>query len=125
MMSREGPEAKADAKKRGARIAVNQKAFGAVGRLAPAYISMDVVVPLGSLPRLDRPRLLSLADSCAGRAADTRFGLTLDLIDLFLARAARAGLMGELQGPDLMQSWVLLHQKGWDIERLNQAIASI
>ncbi|WP_030006589.1 glutamate--tRNA ligase [Picosynechococcus sp. NKBG042902] len=40
-------------------------------------------------------------------------------------KSMRAGLMGELQGPDLMQSWVLLHQKGWDIERLNQAIASI
>ncbi len=29
-----------------------KKAFGAVGRLAPAYISMDVVVPLGSLTTL-------------------------------------------------------------------------
>ena len=47
------------------------------------------------LPRIDRPAALRIADSCAGRAADTRFGLTLDLIDLFLARAARAGLMGE------------------------------
>ncbi len=27
-----------------------KRAFGAVGRLAPAYVSMDVVVPLGSLP---------------------------------------------------------------------------
>ncbi|BAW96605.1 glutamyl-tRNA synthetase [[Synechococcus] sp. NIES-970] len=40
-------------------------------------------------------------------------------------KSMRAGLMGELQGPDLMQSWVLLHQKGWDIERLSQAIATI
>ncbi|ANV84161.1 glutamate--tRNA ligase [Picosynechococcus sp. PCC 7003] len=40
-------------------------------------------------------------------------------------KSMRAGLMGELQGPDLMQSWVLLHQKDWDIARLNQAIASI
>jgi len=31
-----------------------KKAFGAVGRLAPAYISMDVVVPLGSLTTLVR-----------------------------------------------------------------------
>jgi FAD/FMN-containing dehydrogenase len=29
-----------------------KKAFGAVGRLAPAYISMDVVVPLGALTTL-------------------------------------------------------------------------
>ena len=31
-----------------------KKAFGAVGRLAPAYISMDVVVPLGHLTTLVR-----------------------------------------------------------------------
>jgi glycolate oxidase subunit GlcD len=31
-----------------------KKAFGAVGRLAPAYISMDVVVPLGRLPDMVR-----------------------------------------------------------------------
>jgi glutamyl-tRNA synthetase len=30
--------------------------------------------------------------------------------------------MGELQGPDLIQSWVLLHQKGWDKSRLGQAL---
>ncbi len=29
-----------------------KKAFGAVGRLAPTYISMDVVVPLGRLPAM-------------------------------------------------------------------------
>jgi glycolate oxidase len=29
-----------------------KKAFGAVGRLAPSYVTMDVVVPLGSLPAL-------------------------------------------------------------------------
>ena len=37
-------------------------------------------------------------------------------------RSLRAGLMGELQGPDLLQSWVLLHQKGWDKSRLEQAL---
>ena len=49
------------------------------------------------MPRIDRPAALKLADSCTGRAADVRFGMTLDLIDLFLSRAARAGLMGEPQ----------------------------
>ncbi len=37
-------------------------------------------------------------------------------------KSLRAGLMGELQGPDLIQSWVLLHQKGWDGDRLSQAL---
>lgn len=54
-----------------------------------------IVKTIEGLPRVDRPAALRLADSCVGRAAETRFGLTLDLIDLFLSRAARAGLMGE------------------------------
>jgi glutamyl-tRNA synthetase len=39
-------------------------------------------------------------------------------------KSLRAGLMGTLQGPDLTQSWLLLHQKGWDKTRLSQALAS-
>ena len=34
-------------------------------------------------------------------------------------RSLRAGLMGELHGPDLIQSWLLLNQKGWDKSRLS------
>jgi glutamyl-tRNA synthetase len=37
-------------------------------------------------------------------------------------KSLRAGLMGELQGPDLIQSWLLLHQKGWDKLRLQQSL---
>lgn len=55
----------------------------------------ELVKTLNGLPRVDRPSALRLADACAGRGADVRFGMTLDLIDLFLSRAARAGLMGE------------------------------
>jgi glutamyl-tRNA synthetase len=40
-------------------------------------------------------------------------------------KSLRAALMGELQGPDLMQSWLLLHQKGLDIVHLEQALAQI
>ena len=50
---------------------------------------------LSGLPRIDRPALIKLGESCAGKGAETRFPLILDLIDLFLARAARAGLLGE------------------------------
>ncbi|MBE9204734.1 glutamate--tRNA ligase [Synechocystis salina LEGE 06099] len=38
-------------------------------------------------------------------------------------KSLRAGLMGTVQGPDLLQSWLLLHQKGWATTRLTQAIA--
>ncbi|MEC4982487.1 MAG: glutamate--tRNA ligase [Oscillatoria sp. PMC 1068.18] len=37
-------------------------------------------------------------------------------------RSLRAGLMGEMQGPDLMQSWLLLNKKGLDKLRLRQAL---
>jgi glutamyl-tRNA synthetase len=37
-------------------------------------------------------------------------------------KSLRAALMGELQGPDLIQSWLLLNQKGCDRSRLQQAL---
>lgn len=40
-------------------------------------------------------------------------------------KSLRSGLMGDLQGPDLVQSWLLLHQKGWDKSRLQTAIARL
>ncbi len=54
----------------------------------------EIVKTLSKLPNADRPMVLSLANSCAGVANVIRYGLTLDLIDHFLARAARAGLLG-------------------------------
>lgn len=38
-------------------------------------------------------------------------------------RGLRAALMGTMHGPDLMQSWLLLSQKGQDRPRLTQAVA--
>ena len=52
----------------------------------------DLVALLSGLPRMDRPRAIKLAESCAGRA-EGRFDLLLDLLDLFLTRVARAGLL--------------------------------
>ena len=40
-------------------------------------------------------------------------------------RSLRAGLTGELHGPDLIQSWLLLHQKGLDRIRLQSALGKI
>ena len=49
-----------------------------------------------TLPRLDRPRAAVFADGAAGRAgADgDPFDLTMTVLDRFLTRTARAGLMG-------------------------------
>ncbi|EKQ69241.1 glutamyl-tRNA synthetase [Leptolyngbyaceae cyanobacterium JSC-12] len=37
----------------------------------------------------------------------------------------RAALTGETKGPDLIQSWLLLNQRGWDITRLQAALAAV
>ncbi len=55
----------------------------------------ELIQLFDKLPRVDRPLALRLAESCTGKGAEVRFAMTLDLIDLFLARVARAGLMGE------------------------------
>jgi glutamyl-tRNA synthetase len=40
-------------------------------------------------------------------------------------KSLRAGLTGELHGPDLIQSWLLLHQLGWDWKRLQTALQGV
>lgn len=47
-----------------------------------------------TLPRLDRPQALALADLAAARGAAETFDLIVTLIDLFLARLARCGVTG-------------------------------
>ncbi|WP_149589176.1 DNA polymerase III subunit delta' [Tabrizicola flagellatus] len=47
-----------------------------------------------TLPRLDRPQALALADLAAARGATETFDLLVTLIDLFLARLARRGVTG-------------------------------
>ncbi|NEP61958.1 MAG: glutamate--tRNA ligase [Symploca sp. SIO2G7] len=37
-------------------------------------------------------------------------------------RSLRAALMGDMQGPDLVDSWLILHQRGFDQGRLEAAI---
>ncbi|MEL6222796.1 MAG: glutamate--tRNA ligase [Cyanobacteria bacterium J06627_8] len=41
----------------------------------------------------------------------------------FVMKSLRAGLTCDLKGPDLVESWLLLHQRGIDRTRLDQAIA--
>ena len=47
---------------------------------------------------------------------------TFQLKKRLVMRSLRAGLMGELHGPDLIQSWLLLNQKGWDKSRLSHGL---
>ena len=39
-----------------------------------------------------------------------------------IMRSLRAALMGDMQGPDLVESWVILHKRGFDQKRLEQAL---
>ena len=48
-----------------------------------------------TLPRLDRPQALALADLAAAKGAAETFDLLVTLIDLFLARLARHGATGQ------------------------------
>lgn len=38
-------------------------------------------------------------------------------------RSLRAALMGDMQGPDLVESWVILHRRGFDQRRLEAAVS--
>lgn len=98
----------------------------------------ELISLFNGLPNFDRPRALKLADSCTGKPNATRFALTLDLIDKFLARAARAGLEGSpaiqaAQGEALLLSklsphdvaarnWAALAQEVSDRTRHGKAV---
>jgi DNA polymerase-3 subunit delta' len=49
---------------------------------------------MGTLPNMDRPRALKLAELAATRGGEAKRDLLFTLIDLLLSRTARAGAMG-------------------------------
>ncbi len=55
---------------------------------------------LDSLPRLDRPGALALAQTAAQRGASERFETLLNLIDILLVRLARTGATGAPPQPE-------------------------
>jgi DNA polymerase-3 subunit delta' len=54
----------------------------------------NLLTTLATLPDLDRPRALALAESVSGRGAEARLDLMLTLLDIALARLARTGVTG-------------------------------
>ena len=54
----------------------------------------SILEAIGRAPPVDRRRALDLANACAGRGAENRFDLTLDLIRLALGRLALSGAGG-------------------------------
>ncbi|MFA5581048.1 MAG: DNA polymerase III subunit delta' [Paracoccaceae bacterium] len=62
-----------------------------IGNMDGIELYAEITALMDSLPRLDRPRALRLAESAAGRQNGERFDLMLGLFDTFLARLARSG----------------------------------
>ncbi|WHZ33806.1 DNA polymerase III subunit delta' [Sagittula sp. MA-2] len=57
----------------------------------------QILSVLGSLPQLDRPGMLTLAESCAGKGREDRLALALTLTDRLVSRLARTGVTGHPQ----------------------------
>ncbi|MBS9717239.1 DNA polymerase III subunit delta' [Pseudohalocynthiibacter aestuariivivens] len=81
-------------------VALATLAAGSVGEalrlinLGGIQTYYEIVSLFSTAPKLDRQRALKLAESAVGKNAEPRFGLLLALLDLFLARLARAGVSG-------------------------------
>ena len=83
------------------QIALAELAGGSVGEafrltnLDGLKMYESLVSLFATLPRMDRPRALALVEKGAARGAEGRFDLLVTLIDLFLARLARAGSLNQ------------------------------
>jgi len=55
---------------------------------------VQLMALMAGLPAMDRPRLRALSDSVAGRGNEARFDLLVRLVDMAMARVARAGASG-------------------------------
>lgn len=55
----------------------------------------QLLAVMGGLPAMDRQRLRALADSAAGWGNEARFDLLVRLVDMVMARIARAGASGQ------------------------------
>ena len=58
-------------------------------------IYAEIITLLGSMPNLDRPRALALAEAAGQRGAEARLDLLYTLIDIALTRLARTGATGQ------------------------------
>ncbi len=80
--------------------------------VAAALLKMAEVLQSAALKEITLEALKPLVDQAA-QAQGIKKGL--------LMKSLRAALTGDLKGPDLMSSFVLLHQRDWALERLQAA----
>ncbi|NJN71394.1 MAG: glutamate--tRNA ligase [Limnothrix sp. RL_2_0] len=100
----------------GNSISLDEKATTQLQIDGVGAVLKDVLAAIQETPELDAAKGKEIINQVT-KAHGVKKGLVM--------KSLRAGLMGELQGPDLMQSWVLLHQKGWDGDRLTQALQTV
>ena len=62
--------------------------------LGGASLYGELVALMGSMPNMDRPRALKLAELAAARGGEAKRDLLFTLIDLLLSRLARTGATG-------------------------------
>lgn len=86
----------------GDRLALAELAGGSVGvafeltNLNGLELYQSLIDLLGGLPQISRSRLQALSDAGSGKGNEAQFDLIVTLIDLFLARLARAAAIGGL-----------------------------
>lgn len=80
--------------------ALAQLSRGSAGEAVRMYnldglrIYGELIGIAATLPQLDRPRAIQMADAAGARGAETRLDLLYALVDLFLSRLARSGATG-------------------------------
>ncbi len=97
----------------GKSVEYSQEAISQLKREGVAQIVKAIYEAIASQPRLTEAVAKEILKQVT-KTEKVKKGLVM--------RSLRAGLMGDLQGPDLIQSWLLLNQKGWDKSRLQQTL---
>ncbi|MDY7012984.1 MAG: glutamate--tRNA ligase family protein, partial [Cyanobacteriota bacterium] len=100
----------------GEAIAFNDKGLAQLKQNGVAEVLQAVVEQIDSVAEFTEAEAKTIINTVT-KAQNVKKGLVM--------KSLRAGLTGELQGPDLIQSWVLLHQRGIDKLRLQQALSQI
>ena len=91
---------------------------------AIAFLQQEGVTEIltGVIAALEEAETFEVAEA---KAIIKQVTKTLKVKKGLVMRSLRAGLTGEMHGPDLIQSWLLLHQKGWDKLRLEKTLTLI
>ena len=100
----------------GETLSYSEEALEQLQKKGVKEIIQAVVDSLADYPQLTEDNAKDIIKQ-ATKAFKVKKGLIM--------RSLRAGLMGKLHGHDLIQSWLLLHQKGWDTTRLKDSLSKI